>query len=1459
MAEVELRTLRVSAQVDAGQYKAGAADMVAADKSMVASKRELGQAVAANDSKISQSGDALAKLTRLMIDGAGTQQKFAQGLGVIQRSLDTGKVSIEGAAALLVGMNQKLGLTADVTVFAAKGLTQMAEAATIANARIEANTGSLSRAVGEYQIYIAQLKEAQAAQNSSQFASANQNKFNSLLGVQTQPSSSARESASVFAAGLQDIDNIAQLKAQQIGQNFGNDLNISLVAGSSKSARDAAAAFSTELDRIDALAQLKATQIGANFQSDLNASLGVGSFGGGSARASASVFEEAGREADQMASKVAALRAELNPVAAAQDRLNAELAEFNNLAAKGAISAEELAAAQTMARSRAAANQGGLNRFGAMNATSQLQDIAITSAMGQSPMTIALQQGTQLGMAMQMSGVQGGAGLVKSLSTAFTGLLTETNLVAIGLTAVAAIAIQFGSKLFDGFKSAEEKAREFNKLLSDQKEIIQSLGPAYAEAARQQQSTGPFESVGVGRLVLQQNLDDARKASQEQGRTALKEIQGSSGTFMNLMNTLPEGLQKSIGIEPAYIEFKRIINAASDGEMSINDARTALQRFGEVHPDFSYLIGRFLQMSEEAAKTERQVGGLVGILDRFAKIRLPEAGVLPKGVAGDQIASATLAAQNRMQQQFAADNLANFAKSPQELAAAARARAALNPQGSAAEQATRVELAGKRALIDAEHALKEAQDQRLRSLNQTLASAQLDVELVGKTKVEIDSLRMAAQLEAQVREEAAQHNITNETEIQRLYGKEIAQIKEKAAATAMQKAIADAGTALHGREQELELQRAEVGLLGQNTLAREAEMAALKTEQDIRERGIPLYGKEAEGLRAVTAAESANAEARARASMQADLLFQRSQILRNSTDQAIAAAQQSAGLPIDLNSAEANMMRYNMALQETKDTFKGFATDMLSSLKEGKTVWESFATAATNALGKIADKLIDQGLDGIFNNLFGGESAGGGTLGALLSGNSGQSGSSAGGASSILSNLFGGGRSQSVATMQVQAATVFINGSPVGGVAGGLGSLLGGSGFQANTTLSDILGYGGGAANQNMIQSRIDGAFGTTGQDYIQKRIDQAFGTTAAGFGGIMSPAGGFASVLGGGLTGSMSSYASAIKMIESAGSGGYSALGPVLKSGDQALGAYQVMRSNLPSWSTEAFGKPMSQSQFMSDPAAQDAIFSQQFGKYLSKYGNPQDAASAWFTGGPLSAGAGKSDVLGTTGSKYVDMFNDNLKKMGGSASQASSALSGLGGASEGLISQFSKMGQSLLSQLTPATSSTSWFQGLSGMFGGSSGALGFMSSISPAATSDILSGSWGLFDTGGFTGLGGKNQPAGIVHRGEIVWSQNDIARAGGVGAVEGMRRGYAGYADGGYADRIRMRFSSGRHNDNMGAAASNSNGRSGSVANDRPAQNIQQTNNFIFRENPAAPASQNQIAQKSAKALERLTRVS
>ncbi len=97
----------------------------------------------------------------------------------------------------------------------------------------------------------------------------------------------------------------------------------------------------------------------------------------------------------------------------------------------------------------------------------------------------------------------------------------------------------------------------------------------------------------------------------------------------------------------------------------------------------------------------------------------------------------------------------------------------------------------------------------------------------------------------------------------------------------------------------------------------------------------------------------------------------------------------------------------------------------------------------------------------------------------------------------------------------------------------------------------------------------------------------------------------------------------------------------------DQALGRYQIMRSNLPQWSEEAMGKEMSAAEFMSDPKAQDMIFNYQFGKLMKKHGSAQHAAHAWLTGQPIGK-SNAADANGTNGTMYVNKFNGFLAKQG-------------------------------------------------------------------------------------------------------------------------------------------------------------------------------------------------------------------
>ncbi len=91
----------------------------------------------------------------------------------------------------------------------------------------------------------------------------------------------------------------------------------------------------------------------------------------------------------------------------------------------------------------------------------------------------------------------------------------------------------------------------------------------------------------------------------------------------------------------------------------------------------------------------------------------------------------------------------------------------------------------------------------------------------------------------------------------------------------------------------------------------------------------------------------------------------------------------------------------------------------------------------------------------------------------------------------------------------------------------------------------------------------------------------------------------------------------------------------------------------------------------------------------------------------------------------------------------------------------------------------------GLDALFGGGGGFGGLLGGLFGGGTNyfpPAPSMSGGLYAKGGYTGSGGVNEPAGVVHKGEVVWSQDDVRRAGGVGVVEAMRRGIDGFSRGG-----------------------------------------------------------------------------
>jgi hypothetical protein len=83
------------------------------------------------------------------------------------------------------------------------------------------------------------------------------------------------------------------------------------------------------------------------------------------------------------------------------------------------------------------------------------------------------------------------------------------------------------------------------------------------------------------------------------------------------------------------------------------------------------------------------------------------------------------------------------------------------------------------------------------------------------------------------------------------------------------------------------------------------------------------------------------------------------------------------------------------------------------------------------------------------------------------------------------------------------------------------------------------------------------------------------------------------------------------------------------------AVGAYQVMKANIPSWTKRALGYSMTWQQFRDSRSAQDTVARVVLGGYFKKYG-AAGAASMWFSGQP-NPNSSASDG-GNTVQQYVN-----------------------------------------------------------------------------------------------------------------------------------------------------------------------------------------------------------------------------
>ncbi|QRM36944.1 hypothetical protein F3X89_03720 [Rhizobium rhizogenes] len=180
----------------------------------------------------------------------------------------------------------------------------------------------------------------------------------------------------------------------------------------------------------------------------------------------------------------------------------------------------------------------------------------------------------------------------------------------------------------------------------------------------------------------------------------------------------------------------------------------------------------------------------------------------------------------------------------------------------------------------------------------------------------------------------------------------------------------------------IEQMKLETQTAGQTGIAAETLSFKLKLLQDATDKGRKVTKDQRDEIDKLTQAYKEAATAASVAKLQQDIAFQQRQLGRSSLDQTVASTLQQYGLPEDLNSTYAQLIRSNEQLKTARDLAGDFASTMANGLRNGEGLWKSFGDAATSVLTKISDMLLND----VLNALFKVNSAGTSGAGGLLSG-----------------------------------------------------------------------------------------------------------------------------------------------------------------------------------------------------------------------------------------------------------------------------------------------------------------------------------------------------------------------------------------------------------------------------------------------------------------------------------------
>lgn len=562
-----------------------------------------------------------------------------------------------------------------------------------------------------------------------------------------------------------------------------------------------------------------------------------------------------------------------------------------------------------------------------LNLSRQGNDLATMWMMGAAPMQIFASQAGQVYDALE-SGPGGLRGSLRAIGESLLSVASRFPLV----TAAAAAA----GAAFVIYKTASgDKVEELDKILGDHRKIIEGLGDGWDKAASGAKNY-VRESTEAANLALSANAKEAAKRAATDVADAVMQIQAA--IFAEGSKT--GGMMLASRFSPFY----ELIDRLRDGKVTVTEFRTELGRMSEADASLKPVAEELSQFTKNAKDTEIAVAGM------RKEITAAEANALAFQDALARIDSDPI--RKALQEIFdkASEGKAPIGDIMIELAKLERA----NPTFAGI-------IAGFKSLIDQ----AAATDAALDALGQKYF-ASMGGSPNGRHRPEVYLPDTAPTPDAR-------------PSVEDFYAR-----RDKALARAA-RAPNPYRDLIKNADDRIAQMRTELDLMGKvgveaDTLRHFQELLAKATDH-----GRKIGEGQRKELHDRAEAMAKLEDATKKAKLMQDLLFDRSQMLRSSTDQIIADTMRGAGLKVDFNSPIAGAIRFNEQLSQTRELLDGIGQDISSglsqALEDGKLEWKELGQIALDALNRIADKLIqiamDQMVTGILGSLFGGLGGGG--------------------------------------------------------------------------------------------------------------------------------------------------------------------------------------------------------------------------------------------------------------------------------------------------------------------------------------------------------------------------------------------------------------------------------------------------------------------------------------------------